>query len=289
MGLNSQKMNLDTIRTFVVLSQSRNMTEVSIKLKTTPSSVSRHIMTLEEELGTKLIINSKHQDLKLTEDGLFFFEKYEKIYNDILLAEKEYNQSKELDNCKISIGINRNLEEKILMPAITSFIDKYKNLSIKVVNGSTEELAKKLSQYSLDIIIDKEPPIITSKLTDIKTNKLFSTNYCIIYNKKYFNDVNDLSSIPFIMPVNDSQERLIIDEYFDRLNVTPNIKLELENITSIISYVEKGMGVAIVSKNLIEIKNNIGIKDLDIESEVYLSFNKNKITSSTKEFINYLK
>lgn len=98
MGLNSQKMNLDTIRTFVVLSQSRNMTEVSIKLKTTPSSVSRHIMTLEEELGTKLIINSKHQDLKLTEDGLFFFEKYEKIYNDILLAEKEYNQSKEFIN-----------------------------------------------------------------------------------------------------------------------------------------------------------------------------------------------
>ncbi len=98
MGLNSQKMNLDTIRTFVVLSQSRNMTEVSIKLKTTPSSVSRHIMTLEEELGTKLIINSKHQDLKLTEDGLLFFEKYEKIYNDILLAEKEYNQSKEFIN-----------------------------------------------------------------------------------------------------------------------------------------------------------------------------------------------
>ena len=53
MGLNSQKMNLDYIRTFVVLAQSKNMTEASIKLGVTPSYVSRHISKLEEELKTK--------------------------------------------------------------------------------------------------------------------------------------------------------------------------------------------------------------------------------------------
>ena len=62
MGLNSQRMNLDYIRTFVVLAQSRNMTEASEKLNVTPSYVSRHIANLEEELNTKLVVFiSKHQ------------------------------------------------------------------------------------------------------------------------------------------------------------------------------------------------------------------------------------
>jgi len=289
MKLNSQKMNLDLIRTFVVLAQSRNMTEASVKLETTPSSVSRHIMILEEELNTKLVINSKHQDLKLTEDGQYFFEKYEKIYNDILLTEKEYRQTKELDNCKISIGINNNLEENILKPKIIEFMNKFKNISIKIVNGTSEELAKKLSQYSLDFIIDKELPVISSKLLDIKTNKILECNYCLIYNKKYYSDISNYNILPFILPVNNCYDRLIIDSYFNKIEVVPNIKLEVNDVRSIISYVENGLGVAIVLKDSIGNNDNIEIKDIDINSSIYISYNKNKLTPLTKEFIDYIK
>ena len=115
MALKSQRMNLDYIRTFVITGQSESMTDASKKMDVTPSYVSRHIRGLEEELGTKLLTPTpKNLPIKLTETGKFFFERYEKIYNEILITEKEFRQSEQLDNCKITIGVSSDLEENIL-------------------------------------------------------------------------------------------------------------------------------------------------------------------------------
>lgn len=99
MKLASLNMNLDYIRTFVVTAQSKSMLEASKKMDVTPSYISRHIERLEKALNTKLVISgSKVQDLKLTETGKYFYEKYEKIYNEILLTEKEYLQSEQIED-----------------------------------------------------------------------------------------------------------------------------------------------------------------------------------------------
>ena len=85
MNLKSKTMNLDYIRTFVITSQSKTMYEASKKMDVTPSYISRHIDGLEDSLNTKLIISGvKGQELKLTESGKYFYEKYEKIYNELL-------------------------------------------------------------------------------------------------------------------------------------------------------------------------------------------------------------
>lgn len=286
MGLNSQKMNLDYIRTFVVLGQSSNMTEASRKLGVNVSYVSRHLKQLEDELGTRLIIPSpKNKDLQLTEAGKFFFERYEKIYNATLLAEKEYKQTLELDNCKITIGVCSDLENSVLKSKIQSYMKKYPKISIKIINGNTEELSKRLTQYAVDIIIDKNEPVNNSKLQIIDTKTLTKSNYCIVYNKKIFPDVSDISSVPFILPINGTQERTIIDEYFENKDMTPNTKLEVENIDRIISYTRDGFGMGIVLKESIKDIQELSYIDIDIQSNIYVSFIKEKLTPSTKEFL----
>lgn len=286
MGLNSQKMNLDYIRTFVVLAQSSNMTEASRKLGVNVSYVSRHLDHLQDSLGTKLIIPSpKNKDLQLTDAGKFFFERYEKIYNATLLAEKEYKQTLELDNCKITIGICSDLENSILKPKVQSYMNKYPKISMKIINGNTEELSKKLTQYAVDIIIDKNEPVNNSKLQAIDTKILTKSNYCIAYNKNYFQDVSDISSVPFILPINGKQERTIIDEYFEKTNTVPNIKYEIENIDRIISYIKEGFGVGIVLKESIKDMQDLSCVDIDIQSNICVSFIKEKLTPSTKEFL----
>lgn len=286
MGLNSQKMNLDYIRTFVVLGQSSNMTDASRKLGVNVSCVSRHIKLLEDELGATLIMpNPKNKDLQLTKAGVFFFERYEKIYNATLLAEKEYKQILELDNCKITIGISRDLENAILKPKMQLYMSKYPKISMKIVNGNTEELSKKLTQYAVDIVIDKNEPVNNSKLQTIDTKTLIKSNYCIAYNKKFFSDISNISSVPFILPINGTQERTVIDEYFENTNIVPNIKYEIENIDRIISYIKEGFGVGIVLKESIKNMQELSYIDIDIKSNICVSFITEKLTPSTKEFL----
>ena len=191
MGLNSIKMNLDYIRTFVVLGQSNNMTEASKKLGVTVSSISRHIKELEYALNAKLIVmDTKTKSIELTENGKYFFDKYVEIYNSILLAEKEYKESYNLDNGKISIGVCRDLEEILFKNKLKEFRKKYPNINIKVVNGDTNSLTKELTQYSIDFVLDKNLPINESKMNSINTKLLYKSNYCLAYNNEYFKKIS---------------------------------------------------------------------------------------------------
>lgn len=286
MGLSSLKMNLDYIRTFVVLCQSSNMTVASNKLGVNVSYVSRHIKNLEDELQTKLIIPSpKNKDLQLTEAGKFFYDKYEKIYNEILLTEKEFKQTIELNNCKMTIGVCSDLEDNLVKPKLLDFAKKFPNITVKMINDDTENLTKKLTQYAVDVIIDKNEPNNNSKVQVIDTKNLYTSNYCFVYNKDYFNDVSNPSEIPLILPVSRTQERIIIDEYFVNNVIVPNIKYEVENSDRMLSYVKDGFGVGVMLKDSIRNTDNLSTVDIDIKSNICISYIKEKLTPSTKEFI----
>ena len=64
--LKTQSMNLDVIRTFVVVGQSKSFQEASVKLLIDRSSVSRHIALLEETLGFKVIKRLDNNLIELT-------------------------------------------------------------------------------------------------------------------------------------------------------------------------------------------------------------------------------
>lgn len=285
MNLESKIMNLDYIRTFVITAQSKTMYEASKKMNVTPSYVSRHINGLEDALNTKLIISGvKGQELKLTESGEYFYEKYEKIYNEILLTEKEYMENQQIDNCKITLGICSDLEKSIVKNKILEFSKKFPKINIKIINDSTTNLIKKLTQFSIDLVIDKSHPNYYLKSQEIKTIDLYKSNYCLVYNSKYYNKSKiEINKVPLIMPIKESQERILINEYFENNKIIPNIKFEVEN-SNIISYVKDGFGVGIVLKELIDDKS-LNYIDLDIESNICISYINGNLTPSTKEFL----
>lgn len=71
--LNTQSMNLDLIRTFVIVGQSKDFNDAASKLKIDATNVSRHIKALEQLMGTKLINKNAKNYIELTEDGKITF------------------------------------------------------------------------------------------------------------------------------------------------------------------------------------------------------------------------
>ncbi len=286
MALSSLRMNLDYIRTFVVLGQSNNMTEAGKKLGVNVSYVSRHLQKLEDELQVKLLVpNAKNRDLQLTDAGKYFFDKYEKIYNEILLTEKEYRQTEQLDNCKMTIGVASDLEDIMLKDKLRECATKLPNIVVKIVNGDTELLSKKLMQYTVDIIIDKSEPINNSKLQDIETVELFSSNYCFAYNRNFFKGIKDLNGQPLIVPVSKMSERKLINDYLEQKEINVDIKYEVNSFDRMLSYVNEGLGIGFFLKTLVIDDEHLEIIDTDITCRVCLSYIKDKLTPSTKEFI----
>lgn len=284
MALSSMKMNLDYIRTFAVLGQSRNMTEASRKLGVDTSYVSRHIKQLEEELQTKLVIlSTKKKEMQLTEAGKYFFDKYEKIYNEILLTEKNYRQIEHLDNCRITLGVSLDLENILLKSNLQEFTEKFPNINIKIKNGDFEELSRYLLQYSCDFILCKlnDDVIFPS---DVVVRPLLSTHYCFAYNPELYH-FSDISEASVILPVSNTDERRIINSYFEKNNLTWKRSYEVESFDRMLSYVNDGFGVAFMLKEAAQNNSKLQIIDLDIPVTVAIAYIQDKITPSTSEIL----
>ena len=73
-------MKIEYIREFIVLAELNNYTLASQKLYIAQSALSRHMSTLEENIGAKLIQRTTH-DVKLTENGQKAYEVFKKITN----------------------------------------------------------------------------------------------------------------------------------------------------------------------------------------------------------------
>lgn len=282
--LNTQSMNLDLIRTFVIVGQSKDFNDAASKLKIDATNVSRHIKTLEQLMGTKLINKNAKNYIELTEDGQILFDGYEKAYNLLFITEKTYLQSKDLNSGKISIGISADIESTVLIDKIVSFKGKYSDAAFKTINLPSKDLVEKLSHYTLDFVIDEKSDNY-KKSSGVKSIDLYEEKYSLVYNKDNFsiNDITDLKDVPMILPVSTKKERKIFDNFLDKNNLTKKLSIETSNYLSAIEYAKKGLGIALIPSNMIN--NELEHFDIDITKVITLSYIENNLSPLSIEFL----
>lgn len=282
--LNTQSMNLDLIRTFVIVGQSKDFNDAASKLKIDATNVSRHIKTLEQLMGTKLINKNAKNYIELTEDGQILFDGYEKAYNLLFITEKTYLQSKDLNSGKISIGISADIESTVLIDKIVSFKGKYSDAAFKTINLPSKDLVEKLSHYTLDLVIDEKSDNY-KKSSGVKSIDLYEEKYSLVYNKDNFsiNDITDLKDVPMILPVSTKKERKIFDNFLDKNNLTKKLSIETSNYLSAIEYAKKGLGIALIPSNMID--NELEHFDIDITKVITLSYIENNLSPLSIEFL----
>lgn len=286
--LNTQSMNLDLIRTFVIVGQSKDLSDASSKLKIDKSNVSRHIKALEGLMGTKLIKKNSKNYIELTEDGKLLFDGFEKAYNLIFLTEKSFRQSKDLNAGKISIGISSNLESNILNSKIEAFKKLYPATSFKIINLSSKELYEKLIHYNIDFVIDES--IDFQRSNGIVSSKIYEENFVLGYSdKKYkLDNLNDLENAPLILPVRNKEERILFEKLLDKNNISKNLSIETSNYNSSIDFALKGLGVALVPKEM-ETKDDLKYLNIDLQKNINISYVSENLSPSSREFLNQFK
>lgn len=285
MSLKSKKMNLDYIRTFAVLGQSRNMTEASRKLEVDTSYVSRHIKQLEANFNTKLVLlDSKSKEMKFTETGKYLYEKYEKIYNEIILVEKNYFQGVETNLFKVSLGVSFDLENILLKDKLRIFTDKFPNINIKINRDSLELLWKGLLQYSYDFILCKLQNSYHPFNDNVIVRSLFHSNYCFFYNpeKYHFSNIEDSS---FVIPISNTDERKVLNEYLKKNKLTFKRSYEINSFEQMLLYTKEGFGLGFALKETVEQESDLQIVELDCPCEVAIAYNKDNITPIVQELI----
>ena len=220
---------LNSIDLFVRAARLRSYSQVARQMGISPSSVSRAIQQLEENLGTRLF-NRTTRKITLTEDGTAFYEHCARILAELEEAELELSHSRSHPKGTLRIDLNVSLGRLHIVPTLPQLLKRYPDLKLDV---SLSDRTVNLVESGIDAVV-RVGSIPDSRLM---MRRLATVSYVVCAAPEYLDlygvpetpkDLLKHNCINFVYP----QTRRVFEWIFAvegqtvRLPVTGNLNLD---------------------------------------------------------------
>lgn len=245
-------MEIRQLNYFIKAAELLHFTEAAAASFVTQSTLSQQIKQLEEELGM-LLFDRIGKQVRLTEAGNVFLLHARQIILDIKKSKQAIFELANMVNGELRIGVTYAFSS-LLLPALTPFSEKYPGIMIHVEYGTAGVLENKLRMADLDIILAFHEQADGEGL---EMQPLFSSRIMMVVSKKnplaQLNKITlkELGKLEMILPSNGFSSRDLLNEIFRKNKISPNIKIEMNDVHSLLSMVESGNWVTIINEKAI--------------------------------------
>ncbi|MCI8453939.1 MAG: LysR family transcriptional regulator [Lachnospiraceae bacterium] len=302
-------MNFLNLEYFIAAAEEMNFTRASKRLYISQPSLSNHIAKLEEELGIALF--DRNPPLTLTEAGRSLLHNARRMVAVKEEAELELQDIKDFKSAELTVGVTHIRGTYMLPPLLIRFREEFPRVRVKLLEGTTSEIREALYKGRVDLTIgylddDMDPGRIRSEylqaeemlliVADQILGEYFSEKEREALLKKSRLPLRTFACCPFIKMkapswVGSMFERVCRDE-----GIVPDVVLETQNITTMISLGMAGYGVGIspgifVKQNPIHLGRDSGAHTFildhpEVERTIAANYLKNKYqTKIAKNFI----
>lgn len=149
-------MDIRVLEYFLIAAREENITRAAQLLHITQPTLSRQLMQLETELGTKLFDRTSNR-IALTDEGFLFRRRAQDIVAMAEKARQEIAQDEETVSGIISIGCNELRSVQELARWMALFQQRFPKVKFELYSGSNEEIQLRIEQGSLDMGLFLEP------------------------------------------------------------------------------------------------------------------------------------
>lgn len=277
-------VEIRVLRYFLMVAREENITRAAELLHITQPTLSRQLMQLEEELGTKLFKRSNH-NIYLTEDGMLLKKRAHDIVTLADRTQKEFSSKGEENiSGEIFIGSGETRSVHDLAKVIASFQKEYPLVQFDLYTANADDIKDRLDKGLADIGILAEPVDI-SRYNFIRLNRkehwgILVRSDCELVKKEQVTP-EDLLNVPILMV-----KRLLVKnelegwfgDCFDRLHIVGTYNL----INNAATLVENGIGAALCFQldNMFENLKFIPLSPA-VETGTVLVWKKNQILSKS--------
>jgi DNA-binding transcriptional LysR family regulator len=169
---------LAEIQLFVEIIKAGNLSAAARALNASPAAMSRALSSLESRLGVRLVTRTS-RSFELTEEGLLFYDRCQRIVADIAEAEAEAASKLGSAKGKLRIGAPSELGRRLVAPLIAKFVQKHPEVEVHLT----------LSDSGLDVIDDGLDVALRVGLPDdssVIARKVLSTRRIVCASPAYF-------------------------------------------------------------------------------------------------------
>ncbi len=267
-----------------------SFTKAAELLGYTQPALSQMIASLEKELSVKLLCRSRY-GVTLTSEGDRL---YPSIQSTVLQYEAMRRQADEicsLESGLIRIGTVSSVSCHWLPKIIRSFWQKHPNIQIVLHQGDYTSICEWVRTGEVDFGF-----VNPNAVKGLETTVIKSGDFCAVLPKnhplakKQSLVLGDFADEPFLLLEEGAYSEPL--EAFRAASIEPNIKLCAHDDYSILSMVEQGLGISILTELVLN-KTNYDIAVLPIKPSIIRTMSivtkdKRRLPLASKEFIRCL-
>jgi LysR family transcriptional regulator for bpeEF and oprC len=240
--------NLNSLRVFVRVAETRSFTEAAKQLSLTSSAVSKAITRLEKELGVRLLQRTT-RSVGLTNDGQSFFDHCQQILTDIENAEYALNQTTSSPHGRLRVHMPVGFGRRVIMPAMRTLIDRHPNLIINVeLSDRSVDMAYEGIDAAVHIGEPADTRLIARKLCNLRFVACASPEYLAKYGEpRTPDDLDHHHCLAYVLLHTGRYREWQFVKDGKPFSKTVSGRLNVNNAESLLEAATSGLGIAMIS------------------------------------------
>ncbi|MFA9275176.1 MAG: LysR family transcriptional regulator [Candidatus Aquirickettsiella gammari] len=245
-------MHLQQIQYFLTLADELHFWKTSEKIFITQSALSRHIKSMEQELGFDLFERNK-RNVKLTPAGEFLRDQYAKLLADYESVTRRASLIAAGEIGAIRIGHPASITFSILPDLLLALHQQHPHVVAQMIEVDAADVDSYLLSHRIDIAFNRE----TAKAKDLISSHLMTENFALVVpahhrfaNKRELKlqDLYKLKDEEFVLPAltGKSEHASQLRAIFQEAGFDPIIHVESDFGVTLLGLVAKGLGISIM-------------------------------------------
>ena len=239
-------MDWDKLKIFYSVAEAGSFTKATINLNLSQSAISRQILSLENELKTKLF--ERHaRGLSLTDNGEYLFKTAHEVISKLKEVESAFTEKKNKPNGKLTVTTVVSFGTTWLTPRIQEFMKLYPEVEIELIFDDKElDLSTREADVGIWMRRPKKLNYIHKKLIDINYHIYGSTKY--LEEHGFPKTVNELNKHNFISYGRGAPSPVFNPDWALKLGMKEGKKrkpvMKVNSVYGLLLAVQSGVGLA---------------------------------------------
>lgn len=287
------KMSLTKYEILIKTAECGSFTRAAEKLNFTQSGISHAVSSLEEELGTKLVVRS-HGGVSLTADGRELLPYFSRMCALQHQLEQKAQDLRGLNTGLVKVAAFTSVYEKWMPGIVKSFSEMYPQIKFDLlpsnINSQIEKWVRDGDADCGFVSLPTAEEHLDCWLLQRDQWKAIVACDHPLANKVPF-PPKAFEQYPVIML--DEGDDYEINRVFDMLNVKPNIQYSVQQDPTILAMVSSGLGISLTNELMLQ-RCAYPLVARDLPQRFYRNIgicvkDKNAMSLSTQRFIDHVR
>lgn len=281
-------MNIEHLKIFYYTAKLKSFTKAAEFLNITQPSVTRLIYDFQDKLGL-VLLNKNGKNFVLTAPGERLYSMAEKIFEIEINIEECVRDFRQQKSGVINILTTETYGAHFMPEFVTEFKRVCPDINLNVTTLPNDQVVDKTSRLECDFgIISKKiknPKLITKNLLEERIVLISAPDSPLA--EKNMMMPKEVDNLPMIMFEQDCGTNDAVMKFKKKNNLNFDVRYMFSNSESVKSLVKKGLGYALISKNVIknEVARNelveINVLDETLLRQFYIIYHREKYISNT--------